>query len=251
MNEPSLIKQKKPNRVKWYGIVIGIIWAVLQHEIYLWGHDLAGVIGFEAFYPKMPIDDLIPLVSVFIIPYVWAYASWAMAPMAVSKCEKEHFKDYMAANIVACIAGMIALALMPTYMVRVAEGLYAAEGSSNVFDRLRLFWYSMDGSHLAYNLLPSFHCINSALAYLGVAGRKEVPLWFRIYSLVLALLVFASTLFVKQHFILDVLTGAGLAAAAFCICKIYHWGRMFNPIEKLCEKIFAKIKEKKENKNAA
>ena len=248
MNETPSVPEKNPNRVKGYGVVIGIITLALQHGIYLMGHYLAEWIGFEPFLPKIPLDDMIPIVSAFIIPYVWAYFSWAMAPMAVSKCEKQHFADYMAANVVACLAGMIFLAVAPTYMNRVTEGLYVVPENPNFFDNLRMFWYSLDGSEMAYNLLPSFHCINSTLAYLGVMGRKEIPLWFRIYSLILAFLVFASTVFVKQHYFLDIIAGVALAAIAFFLCKKFHWGRMFRPIEKL----YAKHKEKKkEKKNAA
>ena len=177
--------EKNPNRVKGYGIIIGFIYALSQHAFYLAGHYLATWIGFTPFLPKLPIDDLIPIVSIFIIPYVWSYAFWAMGPMAVSKCEKEHFKDFMAATLFACVLGTISLALFPTYMNREAEGLYEISENPTFFENLRLFWYSMDGSKMAYNLLPSFHCINSTLCYLGVTGRKEIPLWFRIYSLIM------------------------------------------------------------------
>ena len=238
--------EKNPNRIKWYGIVIGIIYALLQHAIYLCGHYLASWIGFEPFLPKIPFDDLIPIVSVFIIPYVWSYLFWAMAPMAVSKCEKQHFSDYMAANVVACLFGMLFLAFFPTYMNRVDEGLYAVVENPTIFDRLREFWYSLDGSEMAYNLLPSFHCINSTLCYLGVAGRKEIPKWFRIYSFVTMLLIFASTVFVKQHYVLDIFAGVAISIVAFFICKKFHWGRMFTPIERLAAKIKAKKSAAKE-----
>ena len=232
----ATITEKNSTRVKGYGIVIGLIYALSQHGFYLAGHYLAEWIGFPPFCPKIPWDDLFPIVSVFIVPYVWSYLYWAMAPMAVSKCEKEHFADYMAANLVACVAGTLSLALFPTYMDRVAEGLFAVTENPTVFDKLREFWYSLDGSEMAYNLLPSFHCINSTLCYLGVAGRREIPKWFRIYSLVTALLIFVSTLYVKQHYILDVPTGVAIAAVAFLVCKKFHWGRMFNPLVRLFAK---------------
>ena len=219
--------EQASNRIKGYAIVIGIIYLISQHAIYLAGHYLAEWIGFTPFLPKIALDDKIKIVSVFIIPYVWAYIYWAMGPMIVSKCEKQHFADYMAANIVACLAGMLVLAFFPTYMDRIAEGLYDVPANPNFFDKLRLFWYSLDGSAMAYNLLPSFHCINSMLCYLGVAGRKEIPKWVRIYSLVTTLLIFASTVYVKQHYFLDVPTGIALAALAYYLCKKYHWGRMF------------------------
>lgn len=226
--------------LKLWAIILGIVYALAQHAFYLAGHELALLIGFTPFSPKIALDDKIPLLSIFIIPYVWAYLYWAMGPMAVSKCEKRHFADYMAASLVACIAGVIALGLFPTYMDRVAEGLYETVENPNFFDKLRIFWYSLDGSAMAYNLLPSFHCINSTLCYLGVAGRKELPKWFRVYSLITTLLIFAATAFVKQHFFLDIPTGIALAAAAYFICKRFHWGRMFAPIERLYERLTAK-----------
>ena len=245
----ATITEKNPNRVKGYGIVIGLIYALSQHGFYLAGHWLAAWVNLEPICPKIPADDLFPIVSVFIIPYVWAYFYWAMGPMAVSKCDKQHFADYMAANLVACVAGTLALALFPTYMNRVEEGLFAVTENPTVFDKLREFWYSLDGSEMAYNLLPSFHCINSTLCYLGVARRKEIPLWFRVYSLVTTLLIFLSTLYVKQHYILDVPTGVALAAVAFILCKEFHWGRMFTPIERLYAKWTARRSAKRETVN--
>lgn len=232
--------EKKSAPIQKYAIVIGILYLILQHGFYLMGHYLAAWFGITPFLPKLPIDDMIPIVSVFIIPYVWSYAYWAMGPMAVSKCEKQHFADYMAANLVACVTGTLALAFLPTYMDRVAEGLYEISENPTFFEKLRQFWYSLDGSAMAYNLLPSFHCINSTLCYLGVAGRKEIPLWFRIYSLLTSLLIFASTVFVKQHYVLDVITGIALAALVYALCKIFHWGRMFAPIVRFYQKRKAK-----------
>ena len=239
-------KTNGTGRIKLYAIIIGIVYLILQHAFYLAGHHLALLIGFEPFLPKIPLDDKIGIVSVFIIPYVWSYVYWAMGPMVVSKCEKQHFADYMASNLVACVVGMIVLALLPTYMNRVAEGLYKTVENPTVFDKLREFWYSLDGSEMAYNLLPSFHCINSTLCYLGVAGRRELPKWFRAYSLITTLLIYASTMYVKQHYLLDIPSGIALAAAAYFICKKFHWGRMFAPLERL----FAKLKADKE-KNIA
>lgn len=233
-------------RIKPYAIIIGFAYALSQHGIYLTGHWLASLFGFTPFLPKIPLDDMIPIVSIFIIPYIWSYLYWAMGPMIVSTCEKQHFKDYMAACVISCLLGMLCLAFFPTYMDRELEGLYAVVENPTFWDKLRQFWYSLDGSRMAYNLLPSFHCINSTLCYLGVMGRKEIPLWFRIYSLITTLLIFASTCYVKQHYVLDVVTGAALAGIVFFLCKQFHWGRIWTPVEKLFSK-----RKAKEAENAA
>ena len=237
----SKIKTKGAIHIRPYAIIIGIMYLVLQHAFYLTGHYLALWIGFEPFLPKIPLDDMIPIVSIFIIPYIWSYAFWAMSPMAVSLCEKQHFKDYLASCLFSCVAAVLILVFLPTYMDRIAEGLYEVVENPTVFDRLRQFWYSLDGSAMAYNLLPSLHCINSTLCYLGVAGRKEISGWFRIYTLITALLIFASTVFVKQHYFMDVVTGISLAVIVYFICKKFHWGRVFDPIERL----YAKLKGKR------
>lgn len=236
--------EQRENRVKLYGIIVGIVSAVGQHGIYLLAHAIAGLVGIAPILPKISsIDDLIPIVPIFIVPYVWSYLFWAMAPMAVSKCKYEYFLDFMAAELFAWILGGIMLILMPTYMDRVAEGLYD-ESRKGFFAEWLKFWYSLDGGDMAYNLFPSFHCINSALAYLGVCKRKEIPLWFRIYSLVTAVLIFLSTVYVKQHFVVDIVGGIIVAVIAYVVCINLKAGRLFLPIIEFFKKLFSKKTEK-------
>ncbi len=235
-------KQKRENRVKWYGVVIGLFSLAAQHGIYLLANTLAGVVGNESIWPIIAqMDNAIPLLPIFIIPYVWAYLFWGMGPMAASKCENEHFKDFLASYLLACVAGALILVFVPTYMDREALGLWNRP-QADFFEKLLHFWYSLDGSERAYNLFPSFHCINSTICYLAVAGRKEVKLWFRVYSLLIAILIFAATLFVKQHYVIDVVSGILIAVVAFAAAKRWHLGRMWNPIVTLWNKAFAKAK---------
>ena len=233
-------KQKRENRVKWYGVVIGLFSLAAQHGIYLLANTLAGVVGNESILPIIDqIDNAIPVLPIFVIPYVWAYLFWGMAPMAASKCKTDHFKDFLAAYLIACVVGGLILVFVPTYMDRVAEGLWTRP-QDNFLEKLLHFWYSLDGSERAYNLFPSFHCINSTICYLAVAGRKEVPLWFRVYSLVIAVMIFAATLFVKQHYLIDVVSGILIAAVAFAAAKRWHLGNMFNPLVAAWNKAFKK-----------
>ena len=99
---------------KRYGIIAGVATLVLQHAVYLLAHVISLHTGIEPFSPKLAIDDLIPIVPIFIIPYIWSYAYWAMAPMAVSKCEKSHYQRYMSAYILAMLVGGMILVFAPT-----------------------------------------------------------------------------------------------------------------------------------------
>ena len=223
----------KENRVKPYGVIIGIVSVALQHGLYLGAHKLSLIVGNTPVCPKISaIDDLIPIISLFLIPYAWSYVYWAMAPMAVSKCSTAHFKKYIAAYIISCLMGAVIIIFMPTYMDRAAEGL-TAEPTPEI---LR-FWYTLDGGDMAYNLFPSFHCINSTISYLGVMGRKEIPKWYRIYSLVLTVLIYVATVTVKQHYIVDVLGGIAIAFIGWftvtAFCFVYRAARQKTFI---CEK---------------
>lgn len=223
-----MLKEKKENRVKLYGVIIGIITLAGQHGIYLLAHVISQWIGIAPWLPKIDaIDNLFPIVPIFIVPYIWSYAFWAMAPMAVSKCKFEHFLNYLASYLLALIIGAVILIFVPTYMSRVGEGLMDTT-RTGFFAELMRFWYSLDGGDMAYNLFPSFHCINSTISYLGVCGRKEIPLWFRIYSLVTAILIYLSTMYVKQHFFLDVVSGIIIGVIAYLICMKWDLGRVFN-----------------------
>lgn len=215
--------------IQKYGVIAGIGTLVLQHAVYLLAHVLSGMTGIEPFSPKTAIDCAIPIIPIFIIPYVWSYVYWAMAPMAVSKCEESHFRRYLSAYLLSMLMGGVILIFAPTYMDRVAEGLKSTE-LKGLGVGLMQFWYSLDGGDMAYNLLPSFHCINSTISYLGVAGRKEISKGYRIYSLVITLFIYAATVFVKQHFFLDVIAGIAVALICWVAAGKLNLGKYFKRV---------------------
>ena len=85
------------------------------------------------------------------------------------------------------------------------------EGTT-VFDWLLRLTYFFDA---ADNLFPSIHCFVSWLCWIGVRGKKEIPKWYRIVSLLMAVFICISTLTVKQHVIADVPAGIALAELSY------------------------------------
>lgn len=77
----------------------------------------------------------------------------------------------------------------------------------------------------------------SWFCYLGIRGRKEIPVWYQRVSAVLAILVFVSTLLTKQHVLVDVAGGILLAELCFCI------GRNTN-LYKIYERFGSRIEKK-------
>ena len=93
--------------------------------------------------------------------------------------------------------------------------------------------YSIDA---ADNLFPSIHCLVSWFCFLGIKDQKRIPAWYKGVSFVLAVLVFLSTLFTKQHVLVDVAGGVILAQICFMLgqkTEIWHiYERVGSKIEK-------------------
>ena len=206
--------------VPWWGWVFGIVYFVLQYSIYRLGELLSRVLGTVsyAFECKIPwLDDLFPLVPIFAVIYLFSYVFWIFGPVAVSLTKRRNFINYIVGLSLAYLVGFLFFVFLPTCMDRVKEGLIvAAEGPGFSHMLLRTI-YGADGGNIAFNLFPSYHCLISAYCYLGVRGQPEISRGFRGYSLVMAALISLSTLFTKQHYIIDVFGGVGIAVACWAL----------------------------------
>ena len=104
---------------------------------------------------------------------------------------------------------------------------------NGIWDLLAGWLYSIDA---ADNLFPSIHCLVSWFCFLGIKDQKRIPTWYKRVSLVLAVLVFLSTIFTKQHVLVDVAGGVILAQVCFILgqkTKLWHiYERFGTKIEK-------------------
>jgi membrane-associated phospholipid phosphatase len=217
-----------------WGIITGIVYFVLQYAMYRFGDFLSHVIGTfaYAFPPKIPfLDDHIPLVPVFVIIYIYSYVFWIMGPMAVSLTKKRNFVNYIAGLSLAYVIGFLFFVFMPTYMDRAQEGLMEIASKPGIFNQLLGVVYGVDGSTLGFNLFPSYHCLISTYCYLGVRKQEEISKGFRIYSLIMAILISFSTVLTKQHYVLDIFGGVGIAIFCYWLMNRIDPGKKYEEKE--------------------
>ena len=69
--------------------------------------------------------------------------------------------------------------------------------------------------------------MSSLYCYLGIRGRAEIPAGFRVYSLVITALICLSTLFTKQHYVMDVAGGLLVAAGCYALSQRLDPARHF------------------------
>ena len=203
-----------------WGWVFGFVYFALQYGMYRLGDALSRVLGTIAwaYECKIPaIDDLIPIVPAFAVIYLFSYVFWICGPIAVSLTKRRNFINYIIGLSLAYFIGFLCFVFMPTYMDRTKEGIMAVSQQPGFFNRMLDMIYSADGSDLAFNLLPSYHCMISLYCYLGVRGQPEISRGFRAYSLIMTLLISLSTVLTKQHYFIDIIGGWAISIACYAL----------------------------------
>ncbi|HTK04941.1 MAG TPA: phosphatase PAP2 family protein [Candidatus Eisenbacteria bacterium] len=140
---------------------------------------------------------LVPYVPVFIVPYISVFVM-PLVPVVLVR-DRMRFRravEAFAAAIVASGLVFLAVPLAPPHPPDVGTGFFA--GLTGVF-------YALD---VPTNLFPSLH-VSSAFLTAFIIGRER-PSW-RYAMLAWAALIAVSTLFVRQHYAVDVAGGIVLA----------------------------------------
>ena len=170
----------------------------------------------------LPLDGRIPFRPVWIVIYILAYLQWAVGFIVISRESREHCYRVFAGEIIAkFICGLVFIAL-PTRIERPA-----VEGGGFIAWLMRLVY----AGDLPGNLFPSIHCLESWFCFRGALGMKRVPRWYAPAMLAFALLVFASTVLVKQHVLVDIPAGVLVAEAGLLLSGKLHAGRLLDRLE--------------------
>ena len=225
------------NKILPISVLLSAIMLATHALLYKLSGPISEKAGFFTYVPKLSqIDDLIPIVPVFITVYVLAYVFWFVCPIINSMASRERYSDYMVGFAAAYIFGFIWLCLFPAVMDRSAEGIVDSLGD-DIFSKMHLWFITyMDSGEIAHGLLPSFHSMSSAYCYFGVMGCRDIPKALRIFVFVFSAAIVLSTLFLKQHYILDAVAGIGLAAIFYALSRKFHWGRCMIPLLERAEK---------------
>jgi membrane-associated phospholipid phosphatase len=159
----------------------------------------------------LPLDLRIPFIALFIWPYVLCYA-FPFLPLAVLK-DWHRFNTAFLAILLANLTAYVVYFLMPVAFPRPEMG-------TSLSDRVLAWQYQVD-FYPGANKLPSLHVAFVWIVVLACRKQRlgRVGDWL---TLVGAALITLSTLFVKQHIILDVITGMAWGFAAwFAAKKLY------------------------------
>ncbi len=158
-----------------------------------------------AFSVQLPLDDKIPFLPIFVIPYVAMYFV-EFLPFFLIR-DRQYLR-----RVTLCYLGVISLtfiffAFLPVQMHRPSPEILG----SAFWHQLLGFIYRMD---LPYNTFPSQHVLLTLLAGLAISKESRIK---GIPVILGAVVISTSTLLVKQHYVLDVVAGALLAIAGYYV----------------------------------
>ena len=149
------------------------------------------------------LDRLVPLQPTWAIVYGSLYLFMIMLPVFVVR-QEEQIRRTVRAYLMVWIAAYVCFLVYPTMASRPAQVI----GEGFVVWGLR-FLYSADPP---YNCFPSLHVAHS---FVSALSCYRVHRGVGIAAALCASLVGVSTLYTKQHYVVDVIAGMFLAAVAY------------------------------------
>jgi membrane-associated phospholipid phosphatase len=163
----------------------------------------------------------------FIPEFIWVYHT--IIPVTVVTCfilfqKKDLFLSMIYSNIIAGIILCLFYIFFPSFYPR--PEIVDTGGLSNALVELTR---AIDGAH---NTFPSGHVTFSWMLafYVGLSQKGKQHSMLKYAYFCWAILISISTLTLKQHYLIDVVSGVALAGIIFYIFKNVY---LFRPTEKL------------------
>lgn len=167
------------------------------------------------FYPMWcPLDDVIPFCEWFMIPYLFWFIYLIGMHVYLAIFDVPAFRRFMYTIIFIYAVTLFVYLVFPNRQdLRVTDF-----PRDNILTRMVAGFYNFDTNT---NVCPSLHCVASMAVVFAAwdTERFKRGAWCVAFTAT-GLLISVSTVFVKQHSIIDVFWGWILAAAAYLLIYV-------------------------------
>ena len=154
------------------------------------------------------VDKGIPFDKIFVVPY----AAWYLFIFAILVWFMFKDRDLYFTAILAIVTGLfISFAIFSVFQTSVPRPVILGH---DFFSRLTRIIYHFDAP---YNGFPSIHVMTSFVVFLGSKRAMRFSRKIPLLAQGMAVLVILSTLFLKQHTLLDVAGGLMLGGILFVL----------------------------------
>lgn len=157
-------------------------------------------------------DDALPLRAEWVSIYVLSYFFWIVSYIIIAKDSKDSCGRLVTTDLMAKIFCGVIFIVIPTTNVRPELG-------TGFWDTALGLIYSADQP---FNLFPSIHCLVSWICFAAMRDSKSISKGLKIFTLVFAILICISTQLTKQHYIVDLIAGIGIAELSLWLAGNLH-----------------------------
>ena len=201
-----------------YAYTPALITIILHFTAYL---------GTQLFNRTMPHQDLslaidaaIPVKPEWILVYVITFIIWICGLAVAMRQDKETCYSLFGQVLIADVLCIITFLVFPTIMPRPEIAV------TDYPSRFLALTYAIDQPT---NLFPSMHCLLAWMCFRCCFQCKNLSKIYIAWTGIMSVLVCISTLLVKQHVVLDVVSAIIYAEFSICLGKrleaqrFYHW----------------------------
>lgn len=157
------------------------------------------------------IDTMIPFCEYFIVPYViWYFFVAGTVIYFMIHASRREYESL----IYSLAIGMIIFVVI-SFVYPNGHNLRPVLGGDNIFLRAVKILYTVDTST---NILPSLHVFNTVVCYKAILNNQMCRKckWLIVSMGILSVAIILSTMFLKQHSVIDVVS------ALFCNAVTYY-----------------------------
>lgn len=185
------------------GIAVPMGALLLVVPFYLFLGELMPGRGLHA--PGVALDEIVPLRPASSVVYGCLYLFLILLPLFVVR-QEELIRRTLWTYLAVWLTAYVCFVLFPTVAPRPASVV----GSGFAVWGLRFLY----GADPPFNCFPSLHVAHSCVSAMACS---RVNRGLGVAAGIGAALVGVSTLFTKQHYVVDVVAGAGLAALGYLL----------------------------------
>lgn len=172
------------------------------------------------------LDDIIPFMEIFVIPYVFWYVYLFWIHIYTLLYDVKAFKKMTWFIIISFTVSVLIFMIYPTCQNLRPEVFPRDNGLSRLMGAL----YAVDTNT---NVFPSLHVVGSIAVMYGALCVKKFRKAIYVISLVLITSIISiSTAFVKQHSVLDIIGGVVVSLAIMGLMEFYYKRKENNKIRK-------------------
>lgn len=168
-----------------------------------------------------PLDALIPFWEVFVIPYLLWFGYVAIVMVYFMFTSR---RDFVRTGMFLLV-GMTICLIIYTVFPNGIDMKPTEFARDNFMVDIVKYIYSVD---TPTNVLPSIHCLNSIGIHIGIMKSRKLSKnkVACTASAILAGSICLSTVFIKQHSILDMFAAIALSIPLYYMAYVFDWNKV-------------------------